>query len=949
MSQRSPVTALIVLLVLGSMVITPTAWLYTDLLWFQTVGQEQVFGTVIVTRLGLFLAGALTTFLFLYGNAAYALRLTRNRPVLLPKEWAGTFAAEVLTKRNALQRILGWGSAGVSVFVGLGVQNWWHDTLGWFHATEFGYVEPILGMDAGFYVFTLPMLEHLKNLIAGLLFLSAAISLACYLVRGTVRVMMQEVDGQIVTQGLRADPGPRRHLASLAAAFTITLAFGVHLDRFEILFDQGGLFPGPGYTDVYARLPLLTVQAIGLAVAAFLVFQAIDQLRGGWFALAVVVVLITRGGAALIPNLVQQVSVLPNELERETPYIVAHIKATREAFGLQHVEERPLTGEAELTAQDIENNRVTINNVRLWDHAPLLDTFSQLQEIRTYYDFINVDNDRYMIDGELRQVMLSARELVSTSLPEQARTWVNQSMTYTHGYGLALGPVNLVNDQGLPVLFVKDLPPVVTHEEDLGIKRPEIYFGEAMRNPVFVNTTNPEFDYPSGEENAYTEYSGTGGVPMDGLFKRAAFAMRLSDFNVLLSGDITNESKVLLYRDIVERAKRVVPFLAFDNDPYMVILDGRLVWMIDAHSIANRYPYSQAVQVGELKGNWIRNSVKVVVDAYDGSLTFYRMSGDDPVLDTWAKAFPHLFEPADRMPANLWAHLRYPQDLFEVQSNLFAVYHMTNAQIFYYREDEWEVPTLNLDSGTRYKARMEPYYTIMKLPGEDKEEFIVMLPFTPKSKPNLAAWMVGRSDGEAYGQMIAYKFKKDKMVYGPNMVVARINQDDKISEKLSLWNQQGSEVLLGTLLVIPVEESLLYIQPLYLRAESGSIPELKRVIVAYQDDIAMESTLEESLARLFDMEPERTAPEVKSSETGEPISSDDDSLVLQARSTYEAAITAQREGRWSDYGEYITTLGVLIAQLAGEDVPSQQELERSPDEADPEAIVTPLDADSPAP
>ena len=644
--------------------------------------------------------------------------------------------------------------------------------------------------------------------------------------------------------------------------------------------------------------------------------------------------LLGNGLSSVYPGLLQRFSVDPNELTREGPQIVDHIEATRYAFDLDRVVELPLSGEARLSRADIEANQATIENVRLWDHRPLLETFAQVQEIRTYYEFQSVDNDRYRIDGDLRQVMLSPRELPIRALPDQARTWVNETMTYTHGYGLTLGPVNEVTPQGLPTLWVKDLPPVVSYEDDLRIDNPSIYFGEAVHAPVLVDTENPEFDYPAGDENAYTTYAGQGGVPVGGALWRGLWAYRLGWTDLMFSADLKSTSRVLLYRNIVDRAEKVAPFLKFDTDPYMVIDQGRLLWVLDAYTATDHFPYATRVRG---LGNYLRNPVKVTVDAFDGSLTFYLLDPDEPIAKAWSQALPTLFTPGDQLPESLRSHLRVPIDLFTVQSHLFATYHMTDPQIFYNREDEWQVPTVA-------DRRMSPYFTIMKLPGEGSEEFIQMLPFTPRSKNNLAAWMVARSDGEHYGELQVYKFPKDKMVYGPNMIVARINQDDAISEKMSLWNQQGSAVELGTLLVIPIEESLIYVQPLYLRAESGSIPELKRVIVAYENQIAMQPTLEEGLAQIFGARTaeriaERADDRAREATPDDPRPAVDPDaptavLVQEAATAWRDAQDAASRGDWVRFGQAMDQLGQRIELLEQPSVPSEPTEPTEPAPAD---------------
>jgi uncharacterized membrane protein (UPF0182 family) len=724
------------------------------------------------------------------------------------------------------------------------------------------------------------------------------------------------------------------------------MAVQYHLRRYSVMFGTSQLMDGPGYTDVQVVLPLLTLQAILTALAGFMVFQAIDQLRGGWFIWAFLLVVGGTSIAAFVPGTVQQLIVLPNELDRESAYLAEHIRASREAWGLSDVEERTLTGEAKLTYEDIEANDATIQNVRLWDHQPLLETFRQVQEIRTYYDFSGVDNDRYVIDGEIRQTMLSPRELLADTLPEAAQTWVNQSLVYTHGYGVALGPVNRVTGEGLPYLFVQDIPPTSTGDASLAIDRPELYYGERMRTPVFVRTGEREFDYPTADGNAYASYEGKGGVTISGILRRLLMSIRLGSVEVLLSSDINAGSRLLLYRNVVERVERVAPFLWIDEDPYMVIADGRLKWIVEAYTHTDRFPYSAHERTpgpdrtsasyprGVTKNrpgrvNYVRNSVKVLVDAYDGSLELYQTDPDDPIANAWAAAYPDLFKDPAGITPTIREHLRYPRTLFGLQAKLFTSMHMTDSQMFYNREDEWEVPFWDVESSNSDQARgwgrrsveMSPYYTIMKLPGEDKEEFILMLPFVPKGKANLSAWMVARSDGDNYGGLRVYRFPKDRLIFGPGQIVSRMLQDDQISEKLTLWNQQTSEAELGTLLVIPVEESLLYLRPLYLRASNDAIPELKRVIVAYENRIAMASTLEEGLREIFEVTGSRPSS-LASREGGQssgypqiPSGLSWGVLADQAAGQYDEAVNASRDGRWGDFGDALDALGGMFQAL----------------------------------
>ena len=606
---------------------------------------------------------------------------------------------------------------------------------------------------------------------------------------------------------------------------------------------------------------------------------------------------------------------------REEPYIQHNIDATRRAYAIDTLETRDLSGDVDLTPAHVGANRATLDNVRLWDHSPLLDTFGQIQEIRTYYDFVTVDNDRYMIDGVSRQVMLSARELNSEALPN--KTWVNEHLTFTHGYGLTLGPVNEVTKEGLPVLFIKNLPPEVSG--GLTVTEPSIYFGQLSNDYVIAPTNTKEFHYPKGDENVFTQYAGAGGIPVNTLWRKLLFALRFGSYQILLSNDITATSKILINRNIRDRVRLLAPFLSFDSDPYLVLADGRLVWIYDTYTTTSRYPYSTPAGRNL---NYIRNAVKVTIDAYDGTTTMYLADAKDPIAATYAKAFPGTFKALAEMPAALRAHVRYPEDIFAVQASIFATYHMTQPAVFYNREDQWEVPSTE---DSRDASPMSPYYTIMKLPGEPHAEFIQMLPYTPRRKDNLAAWLVARSDGEHYGTLRVFQFPKQKVVFGPRQVVARMNQDQTISPQITLWNQQGSQVIWGTLMVIPIEESLIYVRPLYLRGEGGRIPELRRVLVAHGNQIVMEETLDVALAKLFGSGAGAQRPGVGTTSAEQSASSGLQSgtqaapdatstigsLAADAKTHYDRATDAQRSGDWATYGEELKALGAVLERMRG--------------------------------
>src|SRR5205809_1478828 len=879
------------LLLLSNLVPLAAEWF-----WFQALGYERVFTTRLVAEAVLGVGVGGLVFAFLYVNLRIAQRGLAPNPLVVQFS-SGAAAVDVtrLLRRLALPTALGLG-----LLFGMGAAGGWLSMLQFLHRTPFGVTDPVFGRDVGYYVFTLPVIAGAIGLVIAVTTLTLLATIMLYGVRRDIVVFRRQVT---------VEPSARLHLAVLIALVFALVALRVYFVRLPgLLYSTTGPLVGASYADLHAQLTGLRLAGLAaVASGALVLWGARSHRLARNTLLAVGLYLgVSLLGVALYPMLVQKLVVAPNELVKETPQLASHIAATRRAWGLDSVVTRDLTGEARLTERDIRANRPTIDNVRLWDRDPLLQTFGQLQEIRTYYDFVSVDDDRYWIDGQYRQVLLSPRELNSGSLP--TRTFINERLTFTHGMGLTLGPVNQVTQEGLPVLFIKDLPPAST--VSLRVTRPELYFGERTDSWVFARTHQREFDYPSGEENIFTSYAGTGGVRVGSFLRRLVLATYLRSLKVLLSSDITSNSRAMYVRNIRLRARTALPFLLFDADPYLVVADsGRLRWILDAYTATSGYPYAQPLADGT---NYMRNSVKVVIDAFDGTVTAYLADPRDPLVLTLAKVFPGIFQPLDAMSADLRAHLRYPEDLFRVQTDLYATYHMAEPEIFYHREDQWQKPVLS-----RAPERGDPFlrHMVMRLPEEHQAEFILMVPFTPRGKDNLASWMVARNDGQHYGQLVVYRFPKQSLVFGPTQIVNRINQDTEISRQISLWDQRGSEVIRGNLLVIPIEESLLYVQPLYLRAEGGRIPELKRVVVAYLNRVVMEETLEAGLARLFgggvESAPVAAAPG-GAARPGDARAAD---LARQAPDLYPRAVEAQRAGDWARYGEQLTRLGEVLRQL----------------------------------
>jgi len=879
--------------------ISPLIQLLAEWPWFSALGYERVFATRLIASLLLGIVAGGAAFALLYANLRFAQRGIVPNPVVMQMN-AQTPAVDVtrLVRRLALPAAL-----VLALFIALAVSSGWMPVLQFLNQTPFGVTDPVFGRDLGYYVFTLPIVGGVLGLLMFLVVVALLASGALYALRGDV---------VIYRKNLTIEPSARLHLALLLAVLFVLTALRVYFVRLPgTLFSTNGPLFGASYANLHGTIIGLKLAGLAALVGAALVVAGARSKRLGRNALLAVAIYfgVSLLGVVVYPAVVQRLIVAPNELNKETPQLRYHIDATRRAWGLDRVLVRDLSGEAALTKRDIRANRTTIDNVRLWDRDPLLQTFGQLQEIRTYYDFVSVDDDRYMIDGRYRQVMLSPRELNSASLP--TRTFINERLTFTHGMGLTLGPVNEVTEEGLPVLFVKNLPPAST--VSVAVRRPEIYFGELTDTWVFANTGQAEFDYPSGDENIFASYKGNGGVRVGGFLRRLVLSAYFRSLKVLLSSDITSQSRAMYIRNIRQRARTALPFLMFDADPYMVIdAGGRLRWILDGYTATTRYPYSEPLQNGV---NYMRNSVKVVIDAYDGTVTAYLADPTDPLVRTFAKIFAGIFQPLDSMPADLRAHLRYPEDLFHVQSELYGAYHMAEPDVFYHREDQWQKPVLSMAP-----ERPDPFlrHMVMRLPEERQAEFILMVPFTPRGKDNLASWMVARNDGEHYGELVVYRFPKQSLVFGPTQIVNRINQDTEIARQVALWDQGGSQVIRGNLLVIPIEESLIYVMPLYLRAQGGRIPELKRVVVAYQNRVVMEETLDAGLAQLFGggaeaaREPARVAATPGAAPATNARAAD---LARRANESYRRALEAQRAGDWARYGEELRRLEDLLRQL----------------------------------
>jgi len=913
--RRKSLTRLFVGLVLLFIVAGPIfsrgVDLLVDWIWFGQEGFRTVYLTILKAQIALSSLVGMGFMVVAGLNLLVAHSLARRHAV---RVYAEAVEFPVLERFRSLFRGAIWlGIAFIGYFVGeWGATRWLEYQLAE-HAIPIRQPDPLFGIDLGFYLFRLPFQWFLYHWVLVTLIICLLSAVFYYLVEGGVWVTPR---GPSIARSARA------HLCVLGALLFVVIAYRCRLAMYSLLYSPRGVLYGAGYADVHASLPIFWILLFLSLVtaAALLVTAARGRLRPAIFA-ALALVLVGVLGGSIYPEIVQRFIVAPNEIDKERPYIARAIEFTRKAYGLDRFEEREFSALENLTRDEIRAHEATMRNVRLWDHQPLKTTFAQLQEIRTYYDFHSVDNDRYWVNGTYRQVSLSARELNADSLP--SRNWINEHLTYTHGYGLCLGPVNESTPDGLPQLFIRDIPPVST--ASIRVTRPEIYYGELTDNYCFVKTGAKEFDYPSGAQDVYTNYEGSGGIPVRNIWRRLLFALEFGEKNILFSGDINAESHLMIYRRVLERAARLTPFLTYDSDPYLVITqDGALYWMLDAYTTSSMYPYSEPYD--EIR-NYMRNSVKATVNAYDGRVHFYISDPSDPLIQAYARLFPGVFEALSAMPQDLRAHIRYPEDFFSIQASLYAYFHMTDPRVFYNKEDVWRVA----QSAARGAATpMTPYYTIMQLAGVGtKEEFILMVPFTPAKKDNMIAWMAARCDAPNYGKVLVFTFPKQRLIYGPQQIEARIDQDTGISQQLSLWDQRGSKVIRGTLLVIPVRNSVLYVEPLYLAAEAGGgLPQLKRVLVSYSDNVVMEASLDAALSRIFGGAistasaqtaapgaPEAAPPPGATPGQAPRSAADLQPLIQEANQHYERAQQLLRQGDWAGYGEEIKKLGEVLKRM----------------------------------
>jgi hypothetical protein len=829
-------------------------------LWMRQLNYADIFWTLLSVKWAMACAAFVATFLFLWINIRQAAKSSAAPAECDTAKKAGsrqkTHVVEIrgiLISRRVVARIMTLVVAAVAALFAVSFYAQWDTYLRFRYGGSGGFSDPIFGIDVGFYLFTLPFYQLLQFSLVLLTLLAIVAVIFQYVYFETVQLN----GGRQIEVPRNAAPHLSVLLFILAAAF----GWGYYLDRYGLLYSTMGVVYGVGYTASHVTMIALWIMiGVSAAACALLVlnfFRPRSKVMaigvGAYAALYVV-------GIVLVPALFQTFVVQPNELRLETPYLESYIALTRKAYQLDAIKETSYPALEDLTPEAVAKNQGTIQNIRLWDSRPLLQTYQQTQAIRLYYQFHNVDVDRYHLADGYHQVMLATREL-STDLPAKAQTWVNQNLQFTHGEGVVMNFVSKITRGGFPEFLIENIPP--ESAPGLKITQPAIYYGEAMPGSKIVATGVKEFDYPKGNQNVYASYAGKGGIPLDSLGKRLLFAWTQGDINILLTSYLRPESRIQMWRNVQERVSQIAPFLQLDADPYAVVSDGKLYWIQDAYTISDHFPYSNPHRAGFGAGlNYIRNSVKVIVDMYDGTVSFYVMDPQDPVLAVYRRAFPGVFQDLNQLSPDLKLHLRYPQDLFAVQAAQYESFHMTDPQVFYNREDMWVPPQENYNGNV---APMEPYYILMKLPGSDQLEYLIMSPFTPQNRDNMIAWLAARCDFPDYGKMLFYELPKDKLIYGPNQIEAMIDQNTTISQQLTLWDQKGSRVIRGKLVVIPLEKSFLYVIPLYLRAEGTNFPQLKRVIVATGNKVVMEPTLDEALNAVFGL------PAVPQSGTQAPI------------------------------------------------------------------------------
>ncbi|OIO92013.1 MAG: hypothetical protein AUJ92_15170 [Armatimonadetes bacterium CG2_30_59_28] len=929
--HRTPSVKLLVLFLLLAFLAVwkQVLFIYTEYLWFLSVGFQQRLLLEYLSRIGLGVTAALFVFILLYGSTVVARRSVPKEPIRASRAWDGLPFLLTASEfgRHAVKYALPLSILG-GALVAIDASGHWLEFWCAAKAATAGYSDPFLGKDASFYLFALPLCRWIAGAVFGVLIATLVLTSLVYLIAAAL---------QLATRQQAFLPHAKAHIALLIAPVFLLLALKYGLDVFELLYVRRAAFQGPGYTDAHVILPVLHLGA-GISILTFVL--AVVNLWKRWekplIYCALAALAVPFVGRSVVAPAVQLFAVTPNEITCEKPFIRNNIEATLRAYDLHRVTSRDYPVDASLTSADLARHNNALASVRLWDHRPLRETYQQLQEIRSYYRFIDVDVDRYRIGDEYRQIALSPRELDVSRLGAGAKNWVNLHLKYTHGYGVCLSPVNETTPEGLPVLLIKDIPPA----SSIGMKivRPEIYFGESDLVYALTNTREPEIDYPKGNTNAQCFYQSRTGVPLNSLFRRIGFAARLNDWKVLFYRGTTKDSQILFRRNIVERVRAIAPFLSIDGNPYIVISEGKLFWIIDAYTTTTLYPYSTPIARNGL--NYIRNSVKVVIDAYSGETTFYLYDADDPIALTYSRIFPRFFRAVSEMPRDLQDHLRYPTDLMKIQSSIYSLYHMTDPDTFYSKEDPWRTGQEVLESRGNVQD-MEPYYVIMRVPeatregastagpeasgaGRSTDEFVLLVPFTPQHRPNMIAWVSARCDAPHRGEVVVYQLTKGKNVEGPMQIEALIDQDTDISALMTLWGEMGSSVIRGNLILLPIENSLLYIKPIYLKASATPLPELKRVIVAFNKRVVMKKSLREALDSLFGS-PSLPVSASSGESPPEAAPGRDSGPGTQLRILAEEGLRklnrAQEQlksGNWKEFGNALESLESILRKMKGE-------------------------------
>ena len=910
-NERRGFSFIVFVAIIGFSVARAVATFFTNYLWFDSVNLNSVWIKILLTKGALVGATSLLAFIFIFTNLRLAVRATPVMDIFESFESQDPLSRFRAWTNERFLRYRLWGSIGLSLFLGAGASQLWEQVLLFLNQQSFGVTDPVFQADVSRYVFGLPLYRLFVSWGFQLVIFTSLIIVLFFVATGALQLRQGRLP--------EVSSGAKAHLSVLLAFIAILKAFAYRLDSMELLYSPRGKVFGASYTDVIAHLPALNLLILISLFGAVLLLVNIK--RRGWLLPATAISLwlavsIIVGG--LVPAAIQRFRVVPDELNKELPYVENHIDYTRLAYGLDSIEEKSFAASPDLSQDDISNNKQTVDNIRLWDPTVLAETYSQLQEIRAYYALQEVDVDRYRINGELTQVMVAARELDQTNLP--AVGWVNERLQYTHGFGVVFSPANNVASQGQPDFYVKGVPATTTVAE-LEVEQPRIYFGESADSVeyVVVNSLQDEVDFPlstEGQSVAYTNYSGDGGVGIGSFFRRLGFALRYSELNLLISNQLSDDSKLIMERNIVSRVKKAAPFLYTDNDPYLALIDGNLFWIIDMYTVSDKYPYAQPAdtrRINENSGlpvnfNYLRNSVKAVVNAYDGTMNFYVVDENDPIMTAYNDIFPDLFSPKSEMSSELLDHIRYPEDLFTIQSDMYRDYHMTDPRVFYADEDPWVIPS---DSSTTPRVAtlrgefteigfkpMLPYYLLMSLPGETDLSYLIFQPFNPENRPNMQSFLVADADPENYGQLIDFRLPKGEFVDGPSQVATRINQDPDISQIFTLLDQQGSSVIKGNLFVVPINQSILYYQPIYLQGEQNPLPEFKFVVVVFQDRIIMSETLSEALASIFG--DELISDVAEESEGESPLD-----LLAKATTAFEQAQEQLQKGNLGKYQELI--------------------------------------------